>query len=125
MTVWNFYYFIGNILYYICFYQFSDLQHKIELQKLKNESLQICNENLVTNQIWSIKHFTFFLIFLVFIYWQPILPLRSYINDHSIFTTFFIMILLSIVVLIYNLVTKSIEQNCVRGFCQQIETIFD
>lgn len=102
------------------FFILSDLKIKTELQQIMNFSLDICNEKSVINPLISLWHFVFLLIFVLFIYYQPLLPTNLYISCIIIVIT----IICFKVMLIYSLVTKSIERNCVRGFRRQIETLF-
>lgn len=102
---------------------FSDLKYEIELQEIINVSLNICNEKSVLNPLISIWHYIIFLISLIIIYYQP-LPLSVYLGEHYIIILIFSLIIMFKIAWIYNKVTKSIEHNCVRGFCQQIGTLF-
>lgn len=99
---------------------FSDLKIKTELEQILKYSRDICNEKSVINPLISLWHYIFLLIFVIFIFYQPLLPTNFYISCIIIV----IAILFFKVMWIYSLVTKSIERNCVRGFCHQIETLF-
>lgn len=98
----------------------SEIKMKTELQQILNYSLDICNEKSVINPLISLWHYIFLFIFVIFIFYQPLLPSNFYISCIIIF----IAILFFKVMWIYSLVIKSIERNCVRGFCRQIETLF-
>lgn len=98
------------------------MQNEMELRKILDISLRICNEKLVGNPLISTWHYIFFLIFLMFIYYQP-LALSLYISEHYI-VTIFILILLFKILWVYNFVVKSIDQNCLRGVCYQMKTLF-
>jgi len=88
---------------------FSDLRYQSDLQTTINQSLKICNEKSVTiNPSYFILTF---IIGLIFVYSLPLL-------------LSFIIIIIFKIMWVYSFVTKSTEQNCIRGFCHQIETIF-
>lgn len=103
------------------FFLFLDLKYKTELQQIIFDSLTICNKP--GNPIFSFWQFVLLFFFLVLIYFQPP-PLSSYINEDYIIAIICVIILIFKTVLVYNLVTKSIEQNCVHGFRQQMKTLF-
>lgn len=95
---------------------FSDYQIKNELQEVINTSLKVCNENSVINPLVSFKFYTFFIIILLFT--------ALFMNEYCSVSNIVIIIFFLKIIWIYSLVTKSIELNCVRGFCHQISTLF-
>lgn len=98
------------------------MQYEMELRRILEISLNICNEKSVGNPLIYTWHYVFFLICIMFIYYQP-LYLSIYIIEHYI-VIIFILILIFKILWIYNFVVKSIDQNCLRGVCYQMETLF-
>lgn len=94
----------------------TDLIFKNEFQTVLYTSLNICNEKAVTNPLISLWHSVFVIICLILsIYLQPV----SYTNIIVLIT-----LLIFFIIWVYNFAIKRIEQNCVRGFCHHIETLF-
>lgn len=93
---------------------FLDLRYKTDLQNVLNISLDICNKK--KEKVISLWH-VFILILMISCY--MIIPRFLDINAYYKY-----VIILIIIIGIYYTITKSTEQNCVRGFNHQIETLF-
>lgn len=98
---------------------FSDLQYKTDLQNVINVSLHIFDTK--TEKLFSFWHIIFILSCMIV---SCIISKFLDINKYYTFVIILIILLLFIITLIYNIITKSTEQNCVRGFYHQIETLF-
>lgn len=101
---------------------FLDMLYEMELRKIIDISLSICNGNSVENPLISKWHYVFLLICIMFIYYQP-LSLSIYISDHYI-VIIFILILIFKILCIYNFIVKSIDKNCLQGFCYQMKILY-
>jgi len=112
----------GKIFYifrkylYLIFIIFSGLIFENEFLSVLNISLNICNEKSVINPLIS---WHFIICVLICIILSMYLQLVSYTNTIVIIT-----LLIFFIMYIYNLVIKWTEKNCVRGFCNHIETLF-
>ncbi|VVC24585.1 Hypothetical protein CINCED_3A018926 [Cinara cedri] len=94
----------------------NDSQYKTDLQTILNVSLDICNkkrENLIPLRL-------VFLFFLMIIICYQI-SMYLGINEYYMCA---IVLIIFIIIIVYNSITISTEENCVRGFYHEIETLF-
>ncbi|KAL4120006.1 hypothetical protein QTP88_012754 [Uroleucon formosanum] len=94
----------------------SGLIFENEFLSVLNTSLNICNEKSVINPLIS---WTFIISVLICIILSMYLQLVSYTNTIVIIT-----LLIFFIMNIYNLIIKWTEKNCIRGFCNHVETLF-
>jgi len=105
--------FVGKYLHIIFILSGIKFENERFLNVLRT-SLNLCNEGNVINPIsyW----------YLVIV---PLCIVFMYTNTYTYpYINIFIVAFIVFIMWIYNLVIKWTEQNCVRGFCHRIETLF-